>query len=288
MNPATFIRKPRELGEVLGDSFSFLRANLKFIYKPILLIGVLWGITYSLGLYFGYINLSANRFTTGTEFKVYLSSQTLITTVSGIASLSIFIILFNLINFKINHPDEEPTSSDLFNDFANKFFRLFLYSVIGGLLWMIFFILLIIPGIWFSVIFIFLFPVTFFENETFGIVLTRTRFLIKNEWWNSFFCYLIPSLVIGIVLAPLSGALGFYLVSHSSKGNFNSTIPNGLAIFYFFFILFSAFLNLWPSACLAFQYFSLVEKKDQNSLSRNIDSLGIGGPNQELSGPEEY
>ncbi len=315
MKNSVLLRKPRELGDILSDSFKFLQENIKTIYKPILLIAVLWATIYSFSIYSGAIivNPKTTGFDAAKLGSFFLSMfYSLFLSVAG--SLSIYIILFNLIKFQADRPGEDPQTADLFTNFGSQFLRLFLFSIPMTLLFIILTILFLIPGIWFSVIYAFFFPVLVFEKGSFGFIFKRTRYLIKDHWWNCFLTMVIPYILLIGVLSIISAiVLGGFLVKNASSPMDPSTFSNptlsnniliGTSIFYFFYFLLTAFFTLWPSSCIALQYLNLVERKDLLSLSKNLDSLGSGvenshnGPERTLSGnssespnssiPEEY
>jgi hypothetical protein len=292
MNDSLQIRKSRELGEILGDSITFLKENIKYVFIPILVIGIIYGATYALCLYSGFVNLNPGRtlasFSTGGGITAYFGQLGFVYLLQGISSISIFIILYNLISFKSENPDQHPTTADLFKNFANQFFRLILYSIPLVFLLIFLFCLLIIPGIWFSVIFVFYFPVVFFERGSLGNLISRSRFLIKDQWWNSFLSFLVPAIIIGIIMAPFSLIISYFLLKNISLNPTEISVGLPTSVAYFFLMLFSVFLNLWPSSCIALQYFNLVEKKDNLGLSKNLDSLGIDSPKTQISGPQEY
>jgi|GEM_PF-6897038 len=291
MNDLIQVRKSRELGAILGDSFNFLKENLKPIFIPIFIIAILHATIYALLIYKGFIVVSSsNALLRSGGFGSLFLSQFIVIVTSGIAYLSIYIILFRLIEFKSENPGINPTTNDLFKGFTSHFFRLFLIGIPSIIILFFLFLLLIIPGIWFYVIYLFLFPVAFFEKGSFGQILSRTRSLVKDNWWNSFLSFFIPQIILAIIGAIFAGiiiAASAYTVIQDNS-NIASTMTIGLPIGYFFLILGLSFLNLWPLTCIVLQYFNLVERKDHLGLFKNLDTLGTEGPKLEVGGPQEY
>ncbi len=294
MNNTITLRKSRELGEVLGDSFTFLKENLKYIYKPVLIIGGTYSFLYAVFLYTGFIQINPNYIQeqagNTAAMPAYFLGIFFGSFLILIGMLCNYLILINLISFKAKNPEMIPSTSDLFKDLPGQFFKVILNFIPIIFIEALLLVALIIPGIWFSIIIAIFVPTLLFEKGSFGQLLSRARFLVKNNWWNTALAYWVPSICVVIVQFPVTGAFMFYLLTKVFHGDFNS-IPPGVAIYYFFALLLSSFLYLWPSTCIALQYLNLVHRKDNLDFVASINDLGIESNDSENSGitdREEY
>jgi len=289
MNDSITIRKTRELGEILSDGFLFLRYNLKYFYKPILIISIIWSALYATALYNGFIDLSGSTALVNinpSQFFLKIGSLVLFSLIVG---YTLYLILLNYISFKINNSEGQPEINDLLKNFIPTFFRLFLYGIISTFIFIGLCLLFLIPGIWFMVIFINFFQVTFFENKPFGPTLSRSRFLVKDNWWNTFLAFLVPVLLVDLILIPFAFILQFSVLKDIMVGGKPSLHYGlGASIGYFFYYLLNNFLLLYPITCTVLQYFNLVEKKDNLGMLRQLDTLGSNTLNPGILGPEEY
>lgn len=122
--------------------------------------------------------------------------------VGAIANMAISAPLgagFFIVAHKINK-NETHSFGDFFKGF-DSFMPLFLAGLVGGLITLLCTLLLILPGIYIGVCYVFrsMF-VVFYKNE-FWDALENSRKVIKNKWWNFF------GFVIVIALINLLGIL---------------------------------------------------------------------------------
>lgn len=136
------------------------------------------------------------------------------------------------------------------------------------------FLVLLVPGIYLSVVLSLFFAVKVLEDTGFGTTISRCVNLASGKWWSTFGLLFIMVLIIyfmfasvGIVAALFGGIRSLLLSS--------GTLPPS------FLVVLGAFsgllsLLLYPPVLLAmaFQYFNLVELKEGVGLRLLVDKLG--------------
>ena len=132
------------------------------------------------------------------------------------------------------------------------------------------FVLLIIPGIYLSIVLSLLTMIIVMEGDPLFEAISRCFYLIKGKWWSTFGLVFVMSIIVTIM--QLAFNIPSYIVNLSSA--FVQKLPEfglttilstifstiGLALFY-------------PLAfiALAFQYFNLVELKESAGLKMEIE-----------------
>jgi len=117
--------------------------------------------------------------------------------ISGPLNAGFLIVAFKLLR------NRATTFGDFFRGF-NNYLPLFLVSLVSGVLIVIGFILLIIPGIYLSVAYTFALPLVLEKKMNFWDAMELSRKLISKNWF-SFFGFAIVLALINIVGALLLG-----------------------------------------------------------------------------------
>lgn len=143
-------------------------------------------------------------------------------------------------------------------------------------------IFLVIPGIYLAVIFSLCYPIFVMEKGKYDNVFSRALQLIKGKWWNVFgFLFLLVILIYAISIlfalpSLIYGGLKGWAMASSDPENFDSLSTNRdyLLILLALIPKLGALLTT-PIAviCLSFQYFSLVEEKENVGLFDTISQI---------------
>jgi hypothetical protein len=166
------------------------------------------------------------------------------------------------------------TVADVWEVVKRQFISTF-FSLYG--VWIIIalgFLVLLIPGIYLSIVLSLFFVVKVLEDTGFGNTINRCVSLTSGKWWSTFGLLAIMVLIIyfmfasvGIVAALFGGVRSLLLSS--------GPMPSS------FMVILGAFsglltLLLYPPVLLAiaFQYFNLVELKEGVGLRLLVDKLG--------------
>ncbi|MFS4467674.1 hypothetical protein [Maribacter sp. 2210JD10-5] len=281
-------KKQRELGDVLSDSFGFLRSQFKpllttffKIVSPYILIMLI-----SSGLYFYVLN-SIFDFNIESPNEFYSVLLTIVLVISVIISAIVTIIMSqsSILYFIESYIDNNGKThfseikKKVYQNFWNFFglFSLFVLSVGIGILFCC------IPGIFLYVPLSLAFAVYAFSKK--GVIESYNYCfkLVKDEWWITF----ATLLIIGIIIAVAGIALSMPATMYSwikvitSAGEYDAeSTPFSIfldpiyIILYLASIIFRFVLNIIIIIAGAFIYFNLNEKKNFTGTYERIDNLG--------------
>lgn len=202
-----------------GDKFMILLKTFAFIYFiPIVIMAVI-GIILVFLTGFTVSNISSNL--TGTVmlnlFEGGISAL-------GLVLLFIFIIIYLIISVllsisyvHISLAKKETSWKNVFKVARNFFWKYLGISILMGILLILLYLLLIIPGIIFTVYWIF--AIYILMNEKLGIweSLKKSKQIVKGRWWRVFGYFLLLMLIIMAVsivtgFIPFIGSLVQFLV----------------------------------------------------------------------------
>jgi len=300
------LRKPREFSDVLNATFAFVRQESIGLGKALLNYAgpfvLLAAISSSLFQNYLYTNLQDSIY--GITDYINLFSDNVMLTFfliifSVLSRVMIILTVFGYMQLYLergagNFTFEEvlPILKERLLEFLGASILLGLLlsaiMIVGGFLLVfltksaIFFGFIAGFGLFFLLIYLVVqwslfFPAKAFENTDFTGSLSRTSFLVKDYWWNTF----SVSIVIGIIVvvisyifviiqSVISGFSAFHALSDggiSSSQSMFSIVINTLSTFIV------TLLSAITFVAYAFQYFNLVERKDGTSLKDRIYSI---------------
>ncbi len=173
-------------GEIFGNSIADFREN----FKSLFMLGFI-------GLFIpGLIALIVSLFMTGRSgfFIVYWVLILISIILSIYVSIGILLILKN----------GSMSIGDAFSESSPYFWRFVGLGVVYGLLLLVLFLLLIIPGIIFMTYWAFAFVFLIVENRKIGESLDASKQLVKGRWWRVFGYYLLMMILFMIVASIVS------------------------------------------------------------------------------------
>jgi hypothetical protein len=139
------------------------------------------------------------------------------------------------------------------------------------------FVLLFVPGLYLVVALSPFFVVKVIENTGFGTTLSRCLRLTKGKWWSTFGLTFVMSLMLGLLVVMVGGALTG--LAFGLSGIFShSDSTSSLGLFTVVSTALGGLFNLliYPPLliALAFQYFNLVERHEGVGLRNMVGQLG--------------
>jgi hypothetical protein len=287
------LRKIRDFGEVLNDTFQFIKQEFKplllsFIVIagiPILLSGIIGGLYQQdsmngiIGILKGvqYRQRSFSEIFNGTYFLLIFLS--VLSMVVMRLVLSVYVKLYDA------KGRLSPTIEEVWKGTFRYLVPVFIYTIIIWLLIIVGMVCCIAPGIYFMVVFAPVSLVYVVEDLSFGEGFNRCFVLIKNNFWNSIGLYIVAYLIYSVssgVVGVVTGALAG-VVSYFSTKNISSTVGVVTGVLNIFQRIFYVVLFI-P---IALQYFNLVEQQDNEGLMRRLDSLG-GNDSSNTQTEEQY
>jgi len=292
MNEYIEFKKQRELGEILSDTFAFLRTQFKPFFNtffkivgPYLLIMII-----CLGLYIYYIGNDFNNILVGTSSASNLDAA---------SSATMFVVGFLYIASAITvYVMSQSTALHYIKSYANgkgrinfeeiksdvyRRFGSFLgLGILVGLSILAGFIACCIPGIFLWVPLSLSFSVLVFDRLGATDAYGYSFKLVKDEWWITFATFFVVAIIIGV--ASYAFALPTQIYQMTKMGILSGEVDaeSMLDIFkdpiYFLLNMISSlaqfFLNLISVIAGAFVYFNLNEKKNFTGTYERIKSLG--------------
>jgi hypothetical protein len=294
MEPNIELAKPRDFGEIISDTFLFIRQNFKGLLKSFFIFCGFFMIAGALAMgVMQYKTNSIPRQAAGNALEYGAMSEFLVSIIAVVV-FAMLAFTANLVTFICyvtlykNKGNVEPTTEEIWAYFKYYFLRVFVAIIVIWLLLSVGYMVCLLPGIWLFPILGLIFPIMIIENASFGYAFSRAFKLISNNWWITagavFIVWLIAYCMMFFISLPLS------LVNVSSMLLRPQTMPQvSLAQIIIGTVLqqLMQVLLVIPTIGICLCYFNLTESKDGTSLLNRIDKFG--GQNTQPDLPsEEY
>lgn len=270
-------KKRRELGEILSDTFGFVRANFKGLFTVLLRTSLIPFILVILAsVYYQFV---IGNLTDITPYSAVFSLGGL-----GLAGL-LFYATSSATVYSFIKEYDETKGQELNLEYITSEAKANIGNMIGltllAYLMLIFGIaFFIIPGIYFLVPLAVIFPILLFKETTiFGAIKEGFR-LTKGFWWITFGTVLVIAIIIGVMSFAFSVPALIYsitkmIITSSSGGSLTGGNP-GDFIYLALSALGSAGSNLLSIVflvALGFVYYDLDEEKNRTGLKQKIEEL---------------
>ncbi|MCX2573468.1 hypothetical protein [Pedobacter sandarakinus] len=286
-------KQRRDFGQVINDTFTFIRQNLKqlitlyFLFCGLfvfLSMGAMLIQQYKLS---GLITNSGSSIRySGYQFANYGIEYYFSLLFSLLSYCSMTVVILSYISIYVQKGNEKPTIDEIWVAFKRYFFRTFWASIVLGILLLIGFVLCILPGFWLFPFIGMVFPIMVLEDERIGFAFNRSFVLIKNNFWITFATLLLIWIIVyacmSMIILPTT-ILGMVGIFSQKSTQLSLT-----------FMMISTVLQslcqsftILPVITLALLYFNLTEQKEHHGLLERISDFGnIVKPVD--SRPEEY
>jgi len=300
MQPKVELAKIRDFGEIISDTFLFVRQNIKpllkyfFIFCGIFVAGNIVSVSMFQSKRVNVMNNIGSGFINTNEYRPspfsFLGVELLLLIIFGVLSMIALTLTFlSYIALYKEKGNQVPTTEEMWGYIKYYFLRVFGSSILLFILLFFSFLFCGIPFFYLSPIFALIFPIMVMENASFGYAFNRSFFLIKDNWWVTFgslvviwiivqVCAMVVSIptslinVISVITAPQKGARAF----SAPLAIIGAALQQLCQVFV-----------VLPVTTLALCYFNLTESKDGTSLMDKINKLGTNTPNTDLPA-EEY
>ncbi|WP_298312029.1 hypothetical protein [uncultured Aquimarina sp.] len=279
-------KKKRELGEILTDTFAFLRINFKSIFSvlaktcliPFILLLISFGYqAYAASSIFDSFDFyNSNIFSSGNILFSYL----LVFITSAVFYSSFFGAIMILIKEYANN-NGIISEQNVVTEFKEQFSKIIGLGIVGFIIVTLSFCLCILPVLYFFVPMNLIFSIMIFRNKGIGESISESFDIIKNEFWITFATYLIIMILLYIVSLVISIPIIIYTMFKTFTAATEGGMPD-LSVFKdWWFILLNTilsglqyFLIIIIAISSAFIYFNLNERKHHTGTLEQIDSLG--------------
>jgi len=286
MPPKFEFLKIRDFGELISDSFVFIRLNFKPMIKAFFTFcgfflfasAIFSALEQARAIdTFNSVNLiqTTSRLYESNQFGIF-GVEYLLTIV--FALLNYFAVpttIFSYIALYKEKGNEPPTLPELWGYIKYFYFRILGSGILIALLLGVASVLCCIPGIYLYPIMALIFPIMIFENTTLGYAFNRSFRLIKDNWWITFGALVIIILIVYFatlaVLTPVSLLNLSSLFLHAKNGVHLSTT---LTVITTILEQLCEVFYVLPLITISLCYFSLTERLDSPGLLDRISQLG--------------
>ncbi|WP_165822176.1 hypothetical protein [Hymenobacter edaphi] len=281
----------RDFGQKFEATSAFLRRHGGNLYRimllpllgaivPLAALMVLFGRSFRFGQFPG-------RMGQGSQISLALMSPAIFgLVVLGLAALLVqYAMLYGFVKRRMHQPDPTATISagEAWDEGKRYLLPMIGYSIVAGVLVMIGYFLLVLPGIYLSIAVLLLPCVVVFEEADLGSTLSRCLQLIRGKWWSTFGLYVVASIAMWMLAAGLGAVLTIITALFGAKSADGDAAMTTLAVAQAMQISINLLLTPIIYVLLMFQYFNLVERRDHVSLQWRAEQLGqtpgpAGGP----------
>jgi hypothetical protein len=284
MKPVIEFKKQRELGDILSDTFKFLRQEFKPFTIAIFTITGPFMVLYLLAMVF-YMYMIGDLFTFNNAAKINSLGLLLLTIIIFIVCLILVYVFANAAalhyiksyiknNGKVDLAEVRAESNGNFWRFVGLGIAKWMTLIISGLL-------CFFPILYFLVPMALVYSIMVFENKDVSDSYSYSYSLIKGEFWSA----LGTIIVIGIIVVVAGYAfqmpaviysfikMGTMLNEVDITDSYSMVDPIDITLSVIG-SLFQFFLNFIAIVAYAFIYFNLNEKKHFTGTFEKIQSLG--------------
>ncbi|MFI5451130.1 hypothetical protein ACHMWN_03145 [Pedobacter sp. UC225_61] len=285
-------KKIREFGDIIGDTFVFIKQNFKPLmaaYFSLTGIFILGGMLSSIMAQLQIVDLSESGGYTGSGpfAKIYSMgfSYVLMIIFLILSYTSMYVSILSYIALYVEKGNLRPTVAEVWAYFKYYYFRMLGSGLLMTIFLMLCFACCLLPGIYVFPAVTLFYAVMILENGNFSHAFERSFKLLKDEWWITaatllviYVIFYACSMIVQLpaIIVAMVGAFTHAEQPITRTYVFISSISQQIA--YIFMII--------PIVCSTLIYFNLVERKESLGLLNRIDGLGQNSNQAET--PEEY
>ncbi|MNX50780.1 hypothetical protein D3C86_814220 [compost metagenome] len=291
--PNLELKKAREFGEIINDTFLFIRQNFKPLLKVFaylcgffILAGMVAAIMQQLEMETALDGLKQGKGGWQTFMANVLTFNYLLVVIFSFgSSAAILVSTLSYIALYIQKGNIAPTPDEVWGYFKYYYFRLFFSNIIAILFISLGFLFCLLPCIYLFPAMSLLVSIMVLENTNFQYAFSRSFKLLKNQWWVTAGAMLIIWVIayacmsfaaIPTVVLKMGGA---FLPGLAGWGKVFTII--GVVLQYLSYV-FMVIPIIGVSLC----YFNLVEIQESTGLMDRINQFGE--EKDHFSGLEEY
>lgn len=291
MTETVEFKKRRDFGQVINDTFTFIRQNIKPLIKTYFTfcgLFVLASMATLLLQQFKMVNVintvGGMRHTSGIGLYGIEYFLSLIFSFASYSSMTVAVLSY--IAIYVQKGNQTPTLDEVWGFFKYYFFRVFGSSFLLMLLLIIGFMFCLVPGFYLFPFIAMMFPIMVIENSSLSYSFSRSFSLIKENFWVTFGTLIIVWIIVYActTLIVLPTSLFNMLAMFSSK---NPQMSLTLTLITTVLQSLCQVFTIVPIITISLMYFNLVEEKESVGLMERISNFG----NTEKpidTRPEEY
>ncbi len=277
-------QKQRDLGEIITDTFKFLRQNYKLLFR--LIAGIAGPAFLIMALLLGYYSFMMGKSLINPfnqNFDNYNTSFFLTIFLLLISFIVFYALLYNVVFTFIKsyirnrgHIDEDEVALNAKKNFTSMFG---LFLVVG--IFLFFGFLLIIPGIYLWVPLSLAPAVLLFENRGIGGSLEEVFRIVSKNWWMTFLSLVLIYLLVQVISMIFRMPLFLYYFMKALSMTQEGATVDPTSLFDWVYVvlnivasLIQHLLSVIMIVAVSFIYFNLHEKKYATGSMEEIEQLG--------------
>lgn len=279
-------KKQRELGDIITDTFKFIRQNFKPLFKTIFKITgpVFVILLFAIG-YYSYLGMDIleNPFFSNTaevDVEMYIISLFILFS----ALLAFYVLLYgtvlNYIKSYINNSGI-VNDTEVFKGVKNDFGSMLALLILSGVITIFGLLLCILPGVYVWVPLSLAPAMLIFARTSILDSISYSFNLVQNNWWSTFFSLFVITILVYVISMIFQFPMMIYMFikafTMSQEGS--AANPADLIdwVYVFFNVISSLFqylLSVVVIVASAFIYYHLDEKKNATGSYERISNLG--------------
>ncbi|MES2064156.1 MAG: glycerophosphoryl diester phosphodiesterase membrane domain-containing protein [Bacteroidota bacterium] len=296
MEPKIELAKLRDFGEIISDTFQFIRQNFKEILKSffifcgfflVALAAVSFLQQYKIMHIFNEATSGGPR-TFSTTMSDFWVSYVATTVLSFLTMCAISVTVLSFMALYKQKGNVAPTTDEVWGYFKYYYLRVLGGTFVLGILIGAGFVLCLIPGIYLFPILGLVLPIMVMENTAFGYAFNRSFQLIKQNWWATAGAVLVIWIIVYVMMIVITiPASAVNVASILLRPQKLPQLSMGSILLGVILQAFAQILFIIPTIGIALCYFNLAEHKEGTSLLDRINKFGTPGEQTNLP-TEEY
>jgi len=279
--PIEFLKR-RELGDILTDTFKFIRNEFKPLFGLILKTAGL-ALLIMVAAYVFYLRSFGDLFGFTTNSDLTYISMGL----SGLVMLISAVVFYALLYGSILHYIKSyiknngvVNKDEVVEGIKQNFWSLIGLSILVFLMSFVGFVFCFIPGIYLATVLATTYAVHIFENRSVSDSISYSFDLIKGEWWITFATLLVMFIIYYIVIIIVQVPQSIYLftkdftVADQFSGDQSMMVDWGYIILTSAGLIVQYLMQILLVITTVFVYFNLNEKKNFTGTLETIESIG--------------
>ncbi len=279
-------KKKRELGDILTDTFAFLRQEGKSLFSILMkTCGIPFVLLLLASAYYTYSSSNLFDPVSISNGEMFNSGGILISLFLMLAALLAFYgLLFGSVLHYIKAYTDNKGTIDyniVIQGVRKDFGSILGLGALSGIIIFFGFILCFLPGIYLYVPMSLVFAILVFREVSVTDAISESFQLIKNEWWITFATLFVLGIIIWIISMIFSIPALIYTFTKTFTAASEGTYANPAAMIDWVFIGLNTIssaaqysLYVITAIASAFIYFNLNERKYATGALEQIDSLG--------------
>lgn len=285
-----YLRKIRDFGENLGDTFQYLRQEFRPLIGSFVLIAGIFIVAAAVisGLFQTQISTIFDDMSENGELAVEIAGtffgRYLIIIVFAMMAMAAMQTAIACYMKLYDLHGVSPRLEEVWNEFKRYYPKMLVLAILKLLIYIPAFTLCILPGVYMLVVFAPMTWVVVNEDSSIGDAFRRCFELIREQFWLSLGIYVVAYLIYSFASGILGTVLGIfvgissYLSTQEVESSFGIVTSVSTLISYLFYVVFAVSVGL--------QYYNLTEHREGVGMMRRLDELGSS--NQHNQTEEQY